>query len=152
MCSLQNSVWNGLQRKINHIILLWTCFIDLCWCSHISYLICIYWRAFRTMWAIWAMRKNRAEFLSLEPMLIDWVLLHTKKGETTEMYFLLTFNKIPWGIQIDRWWVDLRALVSDRQYNVWHLLFRQTTVNKGWMSHYLNTKLWQLHSSKMYCI
>lgn len=55
--------WGGCcrgRKKINHIILLWPCFIDLCWCSHISYLICIYWRAFRTMWAIWAMRENRA--------------------------------------------------------------------------------------------
>lgn len=68
-----------LQRKINHIILLWTCFIDLCWCSHISYLICIYWRTFRTMSAIWEMRKNRAAFSSLKPMLIDWVLLYEKE-------------------------------------------------------------------------
>lgn len=54
------------KKKINHIILLWPCFIDLCWCSHISYLICIYWRAFRTMWAIWAMRENRAALPSLK--------------------------------------------------------------------------------------
>lgn len=59
-------------KEINHIILLWPCFIDLCWCSHISYLICIYWRAFRTMWAIWAMRENRAAFPSLKLVLMDW--------------------------------------------------------------------------------
>lgn len=76
-------MWEGAAagKKINHIILLWQCFIDLCWCSHISYLICIYWRAFRTMWAIWAMRENRAAFPSPELALMDRVDPAARWGE-----------------------------------------------------------------------
>lgn len=43
---------------------------------------------------------------------------YKKRGGTTEMYFLHTFHEIPRGVQIDRWCVDVPALVPDRQHNV----------------------------------
>lgn len=122
-------------KKINHIILLWPCFIDLCWCSHISYLICIYWRAFRTMWAIWAMRENRALFPSPKLVLMDWSGSEKKSARYLDALDAYITWKYPCSLGMElRLQSGHRRVLAD-WINLMHMVMRSVCSHVGATPH-----------------